>query len=305
METNNNHLITFDQVNVGYPLANGETRFVLKDINLHVAPAEFVTMVGPTGCGKSTMLRMILGSQFPTNGGVYVDRQAITGVGRDRGIVFQKYSLFPNRTVLENIAIGPLLEKTNLSQRILFTPGYRKERKEAKEKARGFIDRIGFSAGDTDKYPHELSGGMRQRVALAQALIMKPKILLMDEPFGALDPSTREEMQLLILEQWQHFKMTIFFVTHDMEEAVFLATRLIALSQYWSDDSGKPGQYAQIVFDKAIPGGHPKPTSFKESEVCNQIMTTVRRDALDPDYCQRRKQFDLTHQDAWKPQAVN
>jgi len=302
---NNSYLIHFDQVEVSYPLNRRQTRCVLRGINLHVTFGEFVTIVGPTGCGKSTMLRMILGSQFPTNGQVLVDGKPVIGVGRDRGIVFQKYSLFPNLTVLENIAFGRIVEQTTLPQRLIYSSSFRRLCRQAREEARAFVDRIDLSAGDVDKYPFELSGGMRQRVALAQALIMCPKILLMDEPFGALDPSTREEMQLLILEQWKQFKMTILFVTHDLEEAAFLATRLIAISQYWSDDSGKKAEFAQIVYDKVIPGGHPKPTSFKESDVCNQIMAFVRRDALDPDYCQRRNQFDLTHQDAWNPLTGN
>ncbi len=212
------YLVSFQDVEVSYPInRGGGRRVILNNLDLNIRLGEFLSVVGPTGCGKSTLLRLILGSQFPTRGQVLLDGQPIIGVSRDRGIVFQKYSLFPQLTVLENIAYGPLLEYTSIMQRVVHTPAYRRVRRQSLEEARHYLSRIGLNAEDSDKYPYELSGGMQQRVAIAQALMMQPRVLLMDEPFGALDHNTRVEMQLLILEQWKTYGMTILFVTHDLE----------------------------------------------------------------------------------------
>ena len=151
-------------------------------------------------------------------------------------------------------------------------------------------------AGAAEKYPHELSGGMRQRVAIAQAAIMKPEILLMDEPFGALDDATRQEMQSFLLELWEESRMTIFFVTHDLEEALFLGTRIVVLSQYYVAADGVEG--AKIVTDKEVPGGHPKPHDFKYTPEFNDLLAQVRRDGLDPEVRQTIDEFDLSHRDA-------
>ena len=140
---------------------------------------------------------------------------------------------------------------------------------------------------------------MRQRVAIAQSLIMKPAILLMDEPFGALDHSTRQDMQLFILEQWQKSNMTIFFVTHDLEEAVFLGTRTLVLSQYYASDSPLQ-QGAKIVTDIPIPGPHPKATKFKYTDTMAQLMEKIRTDGLEPDHCQHIKEFDLSHKNSFR-----
>jgi NitT/TauT family transport system ATP-binding protein len=246
------------------------------------------------------VLRLILGSQFPTRGQVLVDGQRVTGVSRDRGVVFQRYSLFPHLTVLENIAYGPLLERTSMLQRVLYSPAYRRTRRQSLEKAQQYLGRIGLHPWDGEKYPYELSGGMQQRVAIAQALMMQPKILMMDEPFGALDHNTRLAMQLLILEQWENYRMTIIFVTHDLEEACYVGTRVIGLSQYWSDDEGKPGVGAAIVTDLPTPGGHPKPTAIRATAEFNALLEQVRHEALDPANRQRLRQFNLIHQDALK-----
>ena len=140
---------------------------------------------------------------------------------------------------------------------------------------------------------------MRQRVAIAQSLIMKPRILLMDEPFGALDDSTRQEMQLFMLEQWEEGGMTVFFVTHDLEEACFLGSRVLVLSQYYETDHGQT-EGAKIVTDIATPGAHPKPTQFKYSQEMSQLVKKIRKDGLDTSYRQHIKEFDLTHQDAFR-----
>jgi NitT/TauT family transport system ATP-binding protein len=248
---------------------------------------------------------LILGAQFPTRGTVLVAGQPVTGVNRDCGIVFQKYSLFPHLKVLDNIAFGPLLEHTTLLQRVLHTPTYRCVRQQYREAAREYVERIGMTPGDGDKYPYELSGGMQQRVAIAQALMMRPKVLLMDEPFGALDHNTRLEMQMLILEQWQDDRMTIIFVTHDLEEACYVGTRVIGLSQYWLDDAGKPGVGAIIVTDQHTPGGHPKPTGIRATVEFNALLEQVRHEALNPENRRRLQHFNLSHQDALEPAPLS
>jgi NitT/TauT family transport system ATP-binding protein len=303
----NTYLISLQGVEVSYP-KNGNRRegrnVILNNIRLNIRAGEFLSLVGPTGCGKSTLLRLILGAQCPTCGTVLVDSQPVTRVTRDCGIVFQKYSLFPHLKVLENIAFGPMLERTTILQRVLQSPAYRSIRRQYLEEAREYLERIGLNPGDGDKYPYELSGGMQQRVAIAQALMMQPKVLLMDEPFGALDHNTRLEMQMLLLEQWKDDRMTIVFVTHDLEEACYVGTRVIGLSQYWSDDAGQPGTGAVIVTDLRTPGGHPKPTAIRSTAEFNALLEQVRHDALDPENRQRLHHFNLTHQDALEPEPL-
>lgn len=181
---------------------------------------EFVAILGPSGCGKSTILRLIagLGPQHPpTSGEVLVKRRPVSGPGADRGMVFQDYTSFDNRSVEDNIAFG--LECQGVPTR------------ERRERAREWIGKVGLSVDrDARKYPHELSGGMRQRVAIARTLILHPRIILMDEPFGALDPSTRLSMQDLLAELWREQESTVFFVTHSIEEAVYLGDRVYVMS---------------------------------------------------------------------------
>jgi NitT/TauT family transport system ATP-binding protein len=192
-------------------------KFVVQDL---VDKGEFICVLGPSGCGKSTILRLIagLGPQYPaTVGDVLVMGRPVTGPGADRGMVFQDYTSFDHRTVLDNVAFG--LECQGVARR------------ERYEHARRWIARVGLDvANDGEKYPHELSGGMRQRVAIARTLILHPRIILMDEPFGALDPMTRMTMQDLLLELWRSTQATVFFVTHSIEEAVFLGDRIYVLS---------------------------------------------------------------------------
>lgn len=195
-------------------------RNVSFEIPDHPGRGEFVSILGPSGCGKSTVIRMIAGlqPQFPqTEGQVLVDGKQILGPGPDRGMVFQDYTSFDNRSVLDNVAFG------------LECQGVPKN--ERHDLARHWISKVGLSIKrDADKHPHELSGGMRQRVAIARTLILKPRIILMDEPFGALDPPTRSKMQDNLVELWREQSPTIFFITHSIEEAVFLGDHILIFS---------------------------------------------------------------------------
>jgi NitT/TauT family transport system ATP-binding protein len=298
-------LLEVEGVTVRYPLRGGTTKLVLNDVSIRVREHEFVTLVGPTGCGKSTLLRLVLGSERPTSGSVRFDGREVEGVGKERGIVYQKYSLFPHVSVVDNIALGLLLRDTSIPERLnpLHWPGFFRLRKRCREHARGLVDRVGLAHADCDKYPHELSGGMRQRVAIAQALVMEPKLLLMDEPFGALDHTTRESMQLFLLERWEELGMTIVFVTHDLEEACYLGGRIVGLSQYWTADDGALGEGAKIVIDKRTPGKDLNPTSFKYAPDFASFLEKVRREVLDPEHKRKLSQFDLDHQDAIRPQG--
>ena len=292
------YILYLEDVYKTYPMPQTkEYKTILNDIDFRVSGGEFVTVVGPTGCGKSTLLRLILGSEKPSSGTVLFKNKTIEGPSRDRGIVFQKYSLFPDKTVIENVSFGLELEEFNLLGRWMRPFSSRKKSKEFREKARSYLERVGLGS-DIHKYPYELSGGMRQRVAIAQALIMKPSILLMDEPFGALDFNTRQEMQLFILEQWEQTKMTVFFVTHDLEEALYLGTRIIVLSQYYQSDTDEEG--SKIVDDISVPGGHPKPTDFKYTREFNQLLEKIRRDGLDPHNRQHLSEFNFSHPDAFR-----
>ena len=199
--------ILIDNVSVEYQ------RPILTDIDLEIEAGEFVSIVGQTGCGKSTLLRLILGEQKPTHGRVLVGGKERTQPDPMCGYVPQKYSLFPDRTVLGNVTFGL-------------------KGRGAREIALKMIKRTGLRESDAAKYPHQLSGGMQQRVAIAQALVMNPPVLLMDEAFSALDPGTRSGMQRLIKELWEESGTTIVFVTHNTREAVFLGTRVIALANH-------------------------------------------------------------------------
>ncbi len=281
----------------------GEMRTILNDIDIQVQRGEFVTVVGPTGCGKSTLFRLILGSEIPNAGKVFIAGNNLTGVDRNRGIVFQKYSLFPHLTVLENIVFGLELERFNLFQQKVIPFFYRRARKAFRKQALEYLERTGLQKSDAHKYAHELSGGMRQRVAIAQALIMKPQVLLMDEPFGALDDATREMMQKFVLEQWEQTHMTIFFVTHSLEEALFLGTRVMVLSQHYTTD--KPGanpgnQGSKIVIDKEVPKGSATSTDLKYSPEISSLMQQIRTDGLSSEHKQHISTFDLSHPDSYR-----
>lgn len=231
---------------------------VLKDVNLQVGRGQIVALVGPSGCGKSTLLRAILGTHPPRGGEVLMDGVAYRSPARHRGIVYQRYSLFPFLTAEENVAFGLKLDQTSLVYRSFNYFKWRKLRAAHIEQAGRFLDRVGLSAAK-GHYPAELSGGMCQRVAIAQALIMRPKLLLLDEPFGALDEATRESLQLMLLQLYEENLQakkrgepaphTILIVTHELNEAIYVSNRVLGLSQYHA--GGRDG--ATIVYDKPAP----------------------------------------------------
>ena len=201
-------------------------QIVLENISLEIESRAFVALVGPSGCGKTTFLRMILGQERPTRGAILMDGQPLSPEpGADRGVVFQRYSVFPHLTVLGNVLIGRELTAAPVAGRL-----FGSARRAAIEDARAMIADVGLE-GTEHKYPAQLSGGMQQRLALAQALLMRPKVLLLDEPFGALDPGIRAEIHQLMKRLWNETPMTVVMVTHDMREAFTLATRVVAFER--------------------------------------------------------------------------
>ena len=226
----------------------GGHQVVFEDLDFTIADHQFVSLVGASGCGKSSLLRLVLGSEQPWKGTLYSSGEPITHPDRTRGIVFQRYSLFPHRTVLENVTFGLELANTYLLQKWLTWPWYRtRQHRRFEDEAMQQLRQVKLH-DHAGKYPHQLSGGMQQRVAIAQALIMKPRILLMDEPFGALDPDTRESLQRSIVSAFHDQKTTIFLVTHNLEEALYVGNRLLVLAK----DAREPTAGSRIVIDQPI-----------------------------------------------------
>jgi ABC-type nitrate/sulfonate/bicarbonate transport system ATPase subunit len=231
----------------------------LQATDLDVAENDFITILGPSGCGKSTLLRIVAGLDHQTAGEVLLDGQRIGGPGADRGMVFQSYTLFPWLTVRENVCFG-------LAERGL-------PRAQQLEAADAFIGKVGLR-GFEHHYPKQLSGGMQQRTAIARALANGPRMLLMDEPFGALDHQTRELMQELLLGIWEAERKTVLFVTHDIDEAVFMGSRVVVMS-------ARPGR---IKLDRVVELAHPRHYSVKTSpafaalkaELTEQVRVEVR-----------------------------
>jgi len=221
---------------------------VLENINLDVKAGEFVTLVGASGCGKTTFLKMLLGTEQPTRGELLLNGSPIAGEpGADRGIVFQKYSVFSHLNVVENVMLGEEFKASPFLGRC-----FGKKRKAIRERAVALLEKVGLGHALT-KYPSELSGGMQQRLAIAQALIKQPQILLLDEPFGALDPGIRADMHELILEIWRETNITIFMITHDLSEGFSLGTQLLVFDKQ-RHDPDQPNRYgASITYD--IPVG--------------------------------------------------
>ncbi|MED5619639.1 ABC transporter ATP-binding protein [Ideonella sp. BN130291] len=238
--------------------AHGDT-LALQATDLSVAENDFITILGPSGCGKSTLLRIVAGLDRPTTGEVTLDGQRITGPGADRGMVFQSYTLFPWLTVRDNVCFGLRERGVPRAQQL--------------EVAQGFIEKVGLTSFE-HHYPKQLSGGMQQRTALARALANRPRMLLMDEPFGALDHQTRELMQELLLGIWEAERTTVLFVTHDIDEAVFMGSRVVVMS-------ARPGR---IKLDRPVELAHPRHWSVKTTpgfaELKGELMEQVRVEVL-------------------------
>jgi NitT/TauT family transport system ATP-binding protein len=220
---------------------------VLEGLNKSVERGEFITIVGASGCGKTTFLKMLLGTESPSRGTVLLDGEAIVSEpSPDRGIVFQRYSVFPHLTALENVMLSAEFEQSRLFARL-----FGGAREKARRKAMDMLEAVGLTHA-ANKYPHELSGGMQQRLAIAQSLIKKPRILLLDEPFGALDPGIRADMHQLVLKLWRELNLTVFMITHDIQEGFFLGTRLWVFDKDRIDPQA-PGAYgAKITYDLPV-----------------------------------------------------
>ena len=252
--------LKIEQVSRTFPTRHGNapTR-ALEPTDLTIGNNDFVTILGPSGCGKSTLLRIVAGLDRPTSGRVTLDGRDVTGPGADRGMVFQSYTLFPWLTVRENIAFG--LRERGVPEA------------ERNKMADAFIRQVGL-AGFENHWPKQLSGGMQQRTAIARALANDPKILLLDEPFGALDNQTRALMQEMLLGIWERDQKTVLFVTHDIEEAIFLGSRVIVMS-------ARPGRIkAEIAVDLPHPRSYKIKTTPEFVQLKERLVEEIRTEAL-------------------------
>jgi len=239
------------RVSKWFPGSRGERVEALADINLEIQENELAVIVGPSGCGKSTLLNIVAGLEQASSGEVLLDGRAVVGPGADRGMVFQSYTLFPWLTVQQNVEFGLKLKGVPAAARA--------------EKARRYLELVGLT-GFEDALPKTLSGGMKQRVAIARALANDPEMLLMDEPFGALDAQTRSVMQDLLLSVWEKERTTVLFITHDIDEAVLLADNVYVMSK-------RPGRIrAKIPVDIPRPRDHRVTVSPRFTEIKKEIM---------------------------------
>ena len=251
--------LKIDNVVKEYVGNKGKT-IALNGVSLDIKENEFICVVGPSGCGKSTLLNIIAGLLEPTSGAVYLDGKKIEGTGVERGVVFQGYALFPWRTVLKNVMFGLEMKRMPKDQ--------------AEQIARKYIKSVGLE-GFEHAYPKELSGGMRQRVAIARAYAADPEVLLLDEPFGALDAQTRVQLQSELLNTWEHEQKTCFFITHDVDEAIILAQRVIIMS-------ARPGRIKKIVdIDIPYPRTQATKTDPRFLELKTQIWNEVYQEFLE------------------------
>ncbi|HGL6718687.1 ABC transporter ATP-binding protein [Burkholderia contaminans] len=225
----------------------------LDDISFRTYRREFVCVIGPSGCGKSTLIRILAGLDAQTSGEVLLDGKPVEGPGADRGMVFQGYTLFPWLTVKKNVMFGLRMNGSSSGQ--------------AEREALQWLDLVGLTRF-ADVYPHQLSGGMKQRVAIARALANRPRILLMDEPFGALDAQTRARMQTHLLDIWRNIDVTIVFITHDLDEAIFLADRILVLK-------ANPGAVQELI---EVPV--PRPRDYSQVNTPEFVATKARLEAL-------------------------
>jgi len=220
---------------------------VLENVRLEIADHEFVTIVGASGCGKTTFLKMLLGMEQASRGQILIDGVPIRPEpDPDRGVVFQRYSSFPHLTVLENVMLGLELRSSPLTGRL-----FGASRREARDASLAMLEQVGL-AHARDRYPAQLSGGMQQRMSIAQAVICRPKILLLDEPFGALDPGVTADMHELILKLWSDNRMTIFMVSHDIKESFTLGTRLLTFDKLRHDPQSPDRYGANVTYDMPL-----------------------------------------------------
>lgn len=238
---------------------------VLERVNLEVEAREFCAIVGASGCGKSTFLRLLLSEERPSGGEIRLDGAPLAGEPQaDRGVVFQRYSVFPHLTVIENLILPMELSGSAFCGRFF---GARRRR--ALAEAEDLLERVGLSHV-RDAFPKTLSGGMQQRLAIAQALIPKPKVLLLDEPFGALDPGTRQRMHEIILQLWEEEQMTVFMVTHDLTEGFKLGTRVLVFDKLRWDPQAPEAYGATITYDLPTDRGRSRPGEFKNKTLMEE-----------------------------------
>src|SRR3984957_9861986 len=265
-------LIEVKDAVVEYRARGQAPKKVFDRLNLTISRGEFVAVCGETGCGKSTMLRLILGAERPAAGQILIEGDELPRPDRHRGYVPQKYSLFPDKTVLDNITFGPEMEEFGLLGRLL--PRFFRRRTELRKTAFTYLRQMGLQESDAGKYPDQLSGGMQQRVAIAQALIMKPRILLMDEAFSALDPATRTDMQRRVRTLWRETGTTILFVTHNISEAIYLGTRVIVLGKE------SPASSARVMFDLEIPESIRTASGYPRREEIDRLTKQIEDAAM-------------------------
>ena len=254
---------------------------ILENVNAHLADHEFCVVLGPSGAGKTTLLRILLSQEAPTRGEVLIDGVPIDPEPQpDRGVVFQRYSVFPHKSVLANVMLGPQLRAAPMLGRL-----FGARRRAVRDRAAALLEEVGLGA-HLGKYPAQLSGGMQQRLAIAQALIMEPKVLLLDEPFGALDQSTKKAMHRLILDLWRRNRMTIVMVTHDIGEAFTLATRILMVDKARRDPHA-PAAYGSTITEDIRLDPDKKPAlavvedGADESHTMHAIFARYRADAGD------------------------
>ena len=249
--------VRFANVSLEFPIASGSLR-VVDDVSYDIREGEFVAVIGPSGCGKTTMMGMLAGFQKPTGGEVLLAGRPVAGPGPDRGVIFQEYGVFPWLTVKQNIAFGLTLRANRVPKA------------EREDVCRRYLDLMGLTAF-ASAFPKHLSGGMRQRLALARAYAVKPQLLLMDEPFGALDAQTRSNMQNLLLEILAVEQKTVMLITHSVEEAIYLASRIVVVT-------ARPARVKEIV---AVPFGYPRDESIHEQPEFGRLRSHIRDLVMD------------------------
>jgi NitT/TauT family transport system ATP-binding protein len=251
--------LRIEDVTLRFTPRSGAPVMALERISLGVKEQEFAVIVGPSGCGKSSLLRLVAGLLHPTSGGIFLDGERILRPGKERGMVFQSYTLFPWLTVRENVEFGLRLAQVPAAERAAI--------------ARKFLAEVGLESFET-AYPKQLSGGMMQRVALARALANEPEILLMDEPFGALDSQTRSLMQELLLKIWEHAQKTVLFITHDIDEAILLGDRVYVMT-------ARPGRIKEMVeIDIPRPRSAEVVTTEPFMRLKRRIMALIHEEAV-------------------------